>query len=506
MKTFTLEEAPPILTCAEAREFEARHFAGVEAREWAAMQAAGRGVADAALADFLELGDWPAAPRVLVLAGKGHNAGDALLAAARVRQRIEGTRIDVILALGERGLRPLARRALQELAGEIRFLRAGGADWAAEYDLCFDGVFGHQFRAPSPPACAELFSRVNAHPVRLRAAVDLPSGLDGPGAFRADFCYATGIAKAPLLVSACAGRPRYLDLGFFEAGEKSAGEAAPHPAADRVLTRGLLRDLAQWRAPRGDKRDHGHVLVVAGSRRYPGAALLTVLGALQAGAGLVSAAVPESFVPAFAARAPEAIWIGLPETPEGGLALEGLMQVREAGRRASALVIGPGLGGEKETLALAREIVAGSALPMVIDADALRPEIVGAGSAARVLTPHGGESARLGAEIPEGAVVVRKGPLTRIEIAAGGGGRRGPAGYSFFGGPVLSRGGSGDILAGLIGALLAQTPGDAPGAAARGVVWQGLAADALARARGATAVRSTQLLDFLGPALRACGA
>jgi NAD(P)H-hydrate epimerase len=232
---------------------------------------------------------------------------------------------------------------------------------------------------------------------------------------------------------------------------------------------------------------------------------MCVLAALQAGAGLVSGAVPESLVPAFAARAPEAIWIGLPETPDGGLALEGVRLLHEAAGRVDAVVIGPGLGRERETLALAREIVARSSRPLVLDADALHPEVVGAGSAPRVLTPHGGESARLGTAIPGGAVVVRKGPLTRIEVAAVGDGARGPAWHSFFGGPVLSRGGSGDILAGLIGTLLAQTPGDPRGAAVRGVVWQGLAADALARERGAAAVRSTQLLDFLAPALRACG-
>ena len=136
--------------------------------------------------------------------------------------------------------------------------------------------------------------------------------------------------------------------------------------------------------------------------------------------------------------------------------------------------------------------------PLVIDADALQPELVGAGSAPRLLTPHAGEAARVEAAIPEGAVVVRKGPVTRIETA----GRAGPVYHSFFGGPVLARGGSGDLLAGLAGAMLAQAPADPLGAAARAVVWQGRAADALARAQGAQAVRTTQLLDFLAPALR----
>lgn len=237
---------------------------------------------------------------------------------------------------------------------------------------------------------------------------------------------------------------------------------------------------------------------------------MATLAALRSGAGLVTSAVPESLVPAFAAQVPEAMWIGLPETPEGGLALEGLHLVRGAFARATAVVLGPGLGRERETLALAAEIARATPRPLVIDADALQPEIVGAGNAPRILTPHAGEYARIAAALPPGAVVVRKGPITRIETAGdgaatgdGAGGTSRPVHHSFFGGPVLARGGSGDLLAGLTGTLLAQTPGDPLGAAARGVVWHGMAADALARAHGPSAVRATQLLDFLAEALRA---
>jgi ADP-dependent NAD(P)H-hydrate dehydratase / NAD(P)H-hydrate epimerase len=203
------------------------------------------------------------------------------------------------------------------------------------------------------------------------------------------------------------------------------------------------------------------------------------------------------------------MWVGWPETPSGGLALEGHHLLREKIARASALVIGPGLGREKETLALAREIVATVSVPLVIDADALQPEIVDAGKAPRVLTPHAGEWARITEANHASAVLVRKGPVTRIvgralrPTSAGVGHEARPTTYhSFFGGPVLARGGSGDLLAGLIGGLLAQGSGDPLLAAARGVVWHGLAADALARAHGQTAVRTTQLLDFLPTALR----
>jgi NAD(P)H-hydrate epimerase len=147
----------------------------------------------------------------------------------------------------------------------------------------------------------------------------------------------------------------------------------------------------------------------------------------------------------------------------------------------------------------------------VIDADALQPEVVRAGRAPRVLTPHSGEWARVEGEKMDRATVVLKGPVTRIGVGTDlkgspeGRSKTGAVYHSFFGGPVLARGGSGDLLAGLIGGLLAQNPTDPLRAAARGVVWHGLAADALARAHGHTAVQVTQLLDFLGPVLRDFG-
>ena len=367
---------------------------------------------------------------------------------------------------------------------------------AHPFALCLDGVFGFQFRSPASAGVAALIGSVNALPIRLRAAVDLPSA----GLFRADFTYATGIVKTPVLAEfgAVAGRVRYLDLGFFAPG----GPVSVPAGENRVLTPAVLAPLAAWRDSRSDKRTYGHVFVVGGSRSYPGAVLMTVLAALRSGAGLVTAFVPESMVAAFAARAPEAMWVGWPETPAGGLALEGQYLLATRIGRASALVVGPGIGREAETLALVRDIVATTPVPVVIDADALQSEIVSAGKAARILTPHAGEWARIAESRQENAVLVRKGAVTRIC------GRATPDGvtyHSFFGGPVLARGGSGDGLAGLIGGLLAQTPHEPLLAAARGVVWHGMAADALARAHGQTSVVTTQVLDFLGAALRESG-
>ncbi|HTZ20583.1 MAG TPA: NAD(P)H-hydrate dehydratase [Opitutaceae bacterium] len=528
--------AHPILSCDEARALEARLFGGDEAREWPAMQCAGRAIGVAVLEDFQEIGGFSAAGRVLVLVGKGHNGGDALIATRTILEQYPQAGADVLFVFGEQALRPLTQRAWQELLQtapqRVAARRVGEGDLA--YDLCLDGVFGFQFRPPLDERAGAALRWANARSVRLRAAVDLPSGLDTSDAFRADFTYATGSVKAPALQCPNAGRLRNLDLGFFDPARQD--DWPGH--TDFVLLPSVLSPLSALRSPLSDKRAYGHLFVLGASRNYPGAALLAVLAALRSGAGLVTAFVPESLAPAFAARAPEAMWIGWPETAEGGLALAGHYLIRERLARATALVLGPGLGRETETLTLAANIMEAATVPVVLDADALQPDIVRAGSAPRVLTPHAGEFARIAGDAAlrnfcgkTGATVVLKGPITHIGTAEA-------VYHSCFGGPVLARGGSGDLLAGLIGGLLAQAVaeqlpvpscragspavslsnrpnpagsgtgkaaayGDAAlQAAARGVVWHGRAADALARAKGQVAVQTTQVLDYLSAALR----
>jgi len=447
------------------------------------------------------VGGFPEAGRILVLAGRGNNAGDALIAAREILGRFPKADGDVLFAFGSRNLGPLAARAWRGLCeacrGQVHEVGAGGLPEA--YDMCLDGIFGLQYRPPLPPEAAAAIKASARCRIGLRAAVDLPSGWDEPGGFGADFTYATGSVKAPVMGCAHAGRPRYLDLGFFR---DARGEGEGAGEGDRVILPSILGPLARLRPAASDKRSQGHLLIVGGSSDFPGAVLMATLSALRSGAGLVTAFVPESLAPVFASRAPEAMWVGLPATPGGGLAKAGLQRVLGGVERASALAIGPGLGRDPETLSLAMEIVKASPIPVVIDADALQPDIVRAGAAPRVLTPHAGEFARiaLGASLRElcralPGVVIEKGPVTRI---SGGG----AVYHSFFGGPVLSRGGSGDLLSGLVGGLLAQTPDDPLSAACRGAVWHGMAADQLARHNGQTAVQVLQWLDFLGPALR----
>jgi len=553
--------AQPILSAGQARDFEARLFGGDEVSEWAAMQAAGRAVAEeaasalaqAVLRDFERGGGFPKSGdrrpvckrvRLLVLVGKGHNGGDALIAAESILEKYTGVqsatsaqaRAELVFVFGERALKPLAWRAWVRLQtrfpDRVQVLTerdlAERVAAGEHYALCLDGVFGFQFRPPLGERAAAMIAAANTLSVGLRVAVDLPSGWGEPGAFRADFTYATGILKREALGLQNAGRLRFIDLGFFQNAEPEVH------SLDRVITPDVLAPLRGWRDPHSDKRTQGHVFVLAGSREYPGAALMCVLAALRSGAGLVTGFVPESLVAAFAASVPEAIWVGWPETPSGGLALEGEYLLRERLARAGencALVIGPGIGRERETQVLVGEVLnaySGS-LPVLIDADALQLELLKNARGPLVLTPHAGEFRRLSGAAPDGAkppsddalrnfarwtgaLVVLKGPETRIcdglaarngESSAEGEGTFAlPIYHSLFGGPVLSRGGTGDLLAGMIATQLARKPEQLWEATCRAVAWHGLAAEALERTQGAEAVRTTDLLNYLAPALR----
>lgn len=488
------------------------------------MNQAGRSLGRALLEDFEEVAPLPDDLRLLVLAGKGHNGGDALLAADEILRYLPDSEVTVVFVYGSKSLKPLVQRSLKGLikVGKARVtVRSWSEDEMGElgeqeFDICIDGILGMQFKPPLRPPGDEAVNWVNGNPgIRLRAAVDLPSGVGdecAEEAFRADFTYATGIAKRPLFETgnaAAVGRIRYLDIGFFEEYEEK------EKGRETILLPEVLDPLRGLRAPLTDKRSYGHLFVLGGSRSMPGAIFMAVRAALRSGVGLVTAFVPESVAGQFAAAVPEAMWVPWPETPDGGLALEGFHLLQRKLERATALLAGPGMGTEAETRTLLERVATEINLPLVFDADALQQDVIAAiknrsgNFGGVIITPHLGEFRRVaGLESAEyepevlktfckenRLVTVLKGPVTRICDGA-------QIAHSTFGGPVLARGGSGDILCGLAGSMAARPGSDSFEAACRAVAWHGLAADALARSRGQTAVTTTEILDYLSPVLR----
>ncbi|PZT68784.1 bifunctional ADP-dependent NAD(P)H-hydrate dehydratase/NAD(P)H-hydrate epimerase [Streptomyces sp. SW4] len=382
--------------------------------------------------------------RVVLLVGSGDNGGDALYAGARLARR--GAGVSAVLLAPERahagGLAAL-RRAGGRVVGD------GDAEALIERaDLVVDGIVGIGGKGglrPEAEAVAAAAGRSRAAVV----AVDLPSGVDADtgevhgAALRADLTVTFGTHKPGLLIDPAreyAGSVRLVDIGLALPGDAAVLEALQHADVARLLP---------VPAAESDKYRRGVVGIAAGSARYPGAAVLAVAGALRGGAGAVRYVGP----------AGDAVLARFPET------LVSDRGPKHAGR-VQAWVTGPGAGDDAGTVA---EVLAAE-VPVLVDADGLRladRDTVRARTAPTLLTPHAGEAAALlgvSREEVEGArlsaarelaarydaTVLLKGSTTLVAAPGGG-----PVRVNATGTPWLATAGSGDVLSGLAGSLLA---------------------------------------------------
>ena len=418
--------------------------------------------------------------RVALLVGPGDNGGDALYAGAELSRR--GVAVAAVLADPAKA-HPGGLAALRAAGGrQVALADAGPAD------LIIDGLLGIGARGPVREALAPLVrwsagTTASAIPV---LSIDIPSGVDpdtgavaGP-AVRAAVTVCMGAWKAGLLVGQGrlhTGRLRLVDLGL--------GPWLPEPWLCRLERADIAASLPSP-GPQDDKYTRGVVGVAAGSKAYPGAAQLCVGSARLGGAGAVR----------YAGHAAAEVVRRWPEVIVSD-------SVAEAGR-VQAWVLGPGLGDTSEAVESVRQVLASDAAA-VVDADGLnllveRRELLAGRTGATVLTPHDREFERLFGEIgadrvaaarraarDTGATVLLKGYATIVAE---------PSGRCFLnpiGAPALATAGSGDVLAGLIGSLLAT--GLAPGLAAATGAY--LHAAAGARAAAAGPVVATDLISAL---------
>lgn len=528
----TIRYAHPILSLPEARALEADLLTTDEAA-WEAMNRAGAAIAEWLPKDFAEIRPLPRHAKVLVLLGKGANGGDACIAVKSLHHQYPDIRVTLALVEPLAALRPMAMRAFTELNNSVKCAVLGGNDtawtrdqWqnelqqtggASGWDVCIDGLLGMSFQPPLREAYAVLIDAVNHYPrIAMRAAVDLPSGYlqgdQGYHVFNADFTYATGSLKVTQMLSdGPCGRMRYCDLEFFSVN----GSRYSQSAKVSVITDAVLDSLRGFRSAGSNKRSFGHLFVLGGSAYMPGALMMAVKAALRSGAGLVTAFAPVSVAEGLAAQVPEAMWVPWPETSNGTLSPRALSLFFDRADRANAVLIGPGLGADRFTRLIAQEILQRYHGPILLDADALYPEVVElaarrkANAGPVVLTPHHGEFARLAKDLSKGdyqdslsdyaskynVSVVLKGPRTLVAA-------KNKLLCNLHGGPVLSRGGSGDILAGILSGLLARRHDPLVETLASGVYWHARAAELLARDKGQICVQTSDLLDYMGPALR----
>ncbi|WP_435974521.1 NAD(P)H-hydrate dehydratase [Streptomyces sp. Qhu_M48] len=423
--------------------------------------------------------------RVVLLVGSGDNGGDALLAGARLARR--GAGVTAVL---------LGTHAHE---GGLAALRAAGGRIAddpfaplATADLVLDGITGIGGRGGLRPDAVPV-ARAARGSDAVVVAVDLPSGVDADTgevtgeALRADVTVTFGTYKPGLLVDparAYAGALRLVDIGL-------ADELPGVPDLEALQHQDVAR-LLPVPGAESDKYRRGVLGVVAGSGRYPGAAVLTVAGALHGGAGAVRYVGPAA--DAVIARHPETLVHAGPPDRAG---------------RVQAWVVGPGLGDEPGVA----EVLA-SEVPVLVDADGLRgldPALVRARSAPTLLTPHAGEAAALLGVAREdveagrlaavrelagrfGATVLLKGSTTLVYGAEGGPVRVNPTGTGW-----LATAGSGDVLSGLAGSLLAAGL-RAVDAASCAAYLHGLAARRVSEGRGP--VTAGEVAGALGGAWR----
>ena len=362
----------------------------------------------------------------------------------------------------------------------------------------------------------------------LRAAVDLPTGvspdrggLPGP-VLRADLTIALAAPRPCHFVSPAAeacGEVRVVEIGIPARFLTGASPEEDPPL--RLLDRETAAGFVPARPAGARKGQLGRLLLVAGSRRMPGAAALAAEGALRSGVGLLTVAAPPD---AFGPLPPEAMRLPLPADAEGEIteaAAEAVL--REAGgdgRRPDAIAVGPGLGRRPGVRAAVRRIASETRQPTVLDADGLHAYAGDAsalsGREGLALTPHPGEAARLLGAAPAEVEADRVAAARRLAAASGAAvvlkGRGAvvaePGGAAFVnraGGSELAGGGSGDVLTGVVGAFLARGVPPA-GALAAGVFTLGRAGEMARRALGAEAVTASDAAARLGLALRGLAA
>jgi NAD(P)H-hydrate epimerase len=459
---------------------------------------------------------------VVVVCGKGNNGGDGFVVARRLKAR--GAAVRVLLVGRRAEVRGDAADALGRWRGRVEEIAdprglagaLGGADVIVDA-LLGTGVSG---AARGPVAAAiEAINRAGANGVPV-VAIDLPSGLDsdrgallGPTVKAWRTVTFAGLKRSLLLApaSARAGAVEIGDIGV-------PAEEARRGITTWRLEAADVRPLFPPRDLDAHKGRFGHLLVVAGSLGKTGAAALAGRAALRGGVGLCTVAAPASQQPIVAAQAPEYMTEALPETAARSLSLKAKDRVLELARRMDAVALGPGLSLDPEAQELARVLIRELDRPMVVDADALSAlgghlDLLRHAAGPRALTPHPGEMARmLGIAIE--AVQVDRIEVTRafarehgVAIALKGAHTviAGPDGHVAInptGNPGLAKGGSGDVLTGIVGALLAREI--EPVAALRaGCYVHGLAADAAARERGEYAMLASDLIESLPAALRA---
>jgi NAD(P)H-hydrate epimerase len=488
------------------------------------MERAGEGITEAILENFAAA----AKKGVLIVAGKGNNGGDGFVVARLLKKR----RIpcEVVLLAKRTELTPDAAhncRAFERLKGKVAEVHAGGLEVLerklAGKGLLVDAILGTGIKSEVRGLYAEAIALMNASGVPI-LAVDIPSGLDADRgtplgtAIQAEMTVSLGYAKLGEVIYP--GIDLVGDLVVADIGIDDAAAATVAPDAE-ILTRDEVRWLVPRRRPDTHKGTYGHLLVLAGSRGKTGAAVLACRAALRSGAGLVTLAAPRSLNSIFAALLIEGMTEPLRENGAEEMAELMPHEWSRLLERKNAVVFGPGLGVTDTSRNTLRWLMRHLDMPWVIDADglnnlALDLERLKSARTQPILTPHPGEMARLlgqtTAAVNQNRVAIAREFATRhrcyLVLKGAGSVIATPNGRIYInptGNPGMASGGMGDVLAGMLGAFLAQ--GFSPEAALQfGVFLHGFVGDRVADEKGEIGLIASDIIEGLPAGLRALSA
>jgi hydroxyethylthiazole kinase-like uncharacterized protein yjeF len=520
-----------LVTAEQMREMDRRATEEYGIPSLLLMENAGKAVADAA-AEFF---DGVFGSSILVVCGPGNNGGDGFVAARHLRNAkahvtifyfgdrasAKGDALANIEMAEKMGIPIDYSKSIKHLSKEI-----------SHCDYVIDALLGTGARGDLKPEYAKVVKVMNhdrgdAHLI----AVDIPSGLDadtgrelgpvgvgwrdyGKAAVNADMTVTLGLPKVGLVTYPGAGHVGHIVVA--DIGIPAAIYHGLEPAA-KLLGRGSIigTGLGVARDADSHKGTYGHVAIVAGSVGLTGAATLAAMGALRIGTGLVTVLVPESLNDIMEVKLTEAMTIPVPEGKARAFGMASLDKVLEYVNKWDSAVIGPGFGRDEDTIEFTLKLIRKLTKPAIIDADALYAvsrdlSVLKKCKAPLVITPHPGEMATLLGTTSDqvqsnrletarsfakehGVTVVLKGAGTVIAE---------PDGSAFInttGSPGMATGGTGDVLSGMIGGLLAQGSGHAANAA---VYLHGRAGEIAAEKLGEAAMIASDVADSIGKAIQ----
>ena len=466
--------------------------------------------------------------KVIVLCGNGNNGGDGIVTARNLYNWGWNVKVLLIAKKDKLSHDCLDQLTIARKIGVPVEFRTALSDRDLHSAVIVDALLGTGINQPVKPPLSDMIALINKSDVRV-VSVDIPSGISSDDgqikgeAVLADYTVTFGLPKIGHLLHPGAEHTGHLfieDIGF--PGELLFSESLKTQTIEKKEASFLLPERSAY----SHKGDYGHVLIIAGSKGKTGAALMTAKACLRSGAGMITIGVPETLVDVFQERVTEEMVLPLPDNGHGILSKEASANILDfLNRKADVLAIGPGISSGPDIAKLVKILLVSVTAPMVLDADAINSisghtELFARVKAPFILTPHTGEMARLlkkehakDKEITDadwksliktiesnrvaaaasfstetGAYLVLKGVPTIVSE---------PDGKTFInttGNPGMATAGAGDVLTGIIAAMLAQglNPADA---SILGVYLHGLAGDMAASGKGIHSLIATDIIE-----------